>query len=506
MKLLRNLIPAAALMAFASSVPALAAVSVPSETIHIAGSTAYRSAVNNAIANLMTHTGSPTTYGQAAYIGTNLAGANIATFVGTISNVNGGNPVAVEVYWSGSFSGQADLLSNPTTIPWISPSVVPTSGANAVPGGQSGFITNFGLSPGVGGGSQLASSGNPTSGQLAPAAIADFALSDAFQTSGPFKANSVLLAGVTSGGALEPASGNGTGKGEEVGIIPFVWVKGAANSGDTDYGTWKNILNITSLQAQQLLSANNVPASYLTGVPGDSGVTLYVTGRDGDSGTRLDALAESDFGIFSTTDQYTFAVTAAMDGSSDVAGATMTSNDVDQTYALAPNTVPTNNVGGYNSGGSMAKAMAASGEDAALSGYIIGYLGVADADTLLSPNGKADGSTGNPTLPSGYVNGADIEFNGVSLSNPSNHADTTYGLNRINQGAYSFWTYEHFFARPTTETVPGGQQTYTSVPDLLVVAGKVVSDLESTDANVAGYRTSQVTSASRTVEGGVISP
>jgi hypothetical protein len=492
MKFLKNLLPAAALLALASASVQAATAPTATNVIHIAGSTAFRSAVHNAIARLMGSTGT------AAYIGTNLAGANLAVFSGTI----GGSSVVVETAWLGSLSGQGYLINNNNDT-FLTAANIPTSGANAAKaptsaGTQTPFFTNYGLSKGAGGGYQIASSGSAGTTESVPA---DFALSDAFQTSGAFL-SSPLLAGVSATGALEPASGNGTGAGEEVGIIPFVWVKSAANTSDgTAYSTtWKGITNISNLQGQQLLASNQVPASFLTGNSADINVTLYVTGRDGDSGTRLDALAETGFGIFNTTDQYTFGLTTAADGNSyDLAGETLNPNFDDYSYGLVLGVAPTPNVGGYSSGGTLAKAMAAKNGYSDLGGYIIGYLGVADADTVLSPNGKGDGSdTTDPVLPTGYVAGTQLTFNGVGES-----------LAAINYGEYSFWTYEHFFARASNETItPYGESAssyYTANPLLLSTAGHIVSDLETTDANVAGYRTTQVTSV-RSVEGGVVTP
>src|SRR5271170_1614848 len=111
-------------------------------TIHITGSTAYRSAVHNALAHILS---SPT----AAYVGSNLAGANQAVFKGTISGITGN--VYVETVWNGSISGQNALVNNPTTLAWISPSNIPGSGATVIPDGQTGFYTNFGLTAGAGG-------------------------------------------------------------------------------------------------------------------------------------------------------------------------------------------------------------------------------------------------------------------------------------------------------------------------------------------------------------------
>src|SRR5450631_547950 len=91
-------------------------------TVHIAGSTAYRAAVHNAIVAVLN--GGTVT---AAGINTSVAGSNQAVFKGTVSGHTELGTVTVETVWTGSISGVNDLVNNPSITTWLSPSTIPSS-------------------------------------------------------------------------------------------------------------------------------------------------------------------------------------------------------------------------------------------------------------------------------------------------------------------------------------------------------------------------------------------
>ena len=73
-----------------------AAVAPAQETIHITGSTAYRSAVHQAILDML---GGTVSYGYSGTAG--VGKASQAIFTGTVSNIN----VTIKTSWSGSLAG-----------------------------------------------------------------------------------------------------------------------------------------------------------------------------------------------------------------------------------------------------------------------------------------------------------------------------------------------------------------------------------------------------------------
>jgi hypothetical protein len=420
--------------------------------IHIGGSTAYRSAVHNAIVHLMTANGGTC---HVAFAGTSgLAGANQAVFQGTVAGLSG--TTTVETAWNGSITGVAGLVaSNQFTfltaanISTTSPGVA-TASTQAPSNGTSVF-SNFGVTPGP-----TLTSGAQGTTSVTETVVPDIALSDAFQSSTPFASSNGF------------AALNDT----EVGVIPFTWLKGGAVSTDTDVvnGGYGRLTNITALQAKFLFGQGFVKAQGLTGNPADA-YFINLVGRDYDSGTRFDALAEAQSPGTSTITQ--FGNTAiAVTGSG--AGSVIVDNSNVQTSSTLSTKLPAS--GGYNSGGKLVAALQATGTDASndFGGYLVTYAGASDADTVLGV------TAGGPT---GYSPVATLSFNGVNLTKAN-----------VQNGTYSFWTYEHFLTKPG---VTGAVATFAPI-----LSGQLIS----TDATVAGYKLSDLPAAvKRTVEGGTIS-
>jgi hypothetical protein len=437
-----------ALALSAVSLLAMLSTSANADTlIHISGSTAYRSAVHNAIANLMTAGGGTC---HCAYVGSTIAGANQAVFQGTISTAPSLGTVTVETSWNGSISGIAGMVS-PSTHKFTFITAGAISSITVTPSAQSGFTTNFGVLPGAqasaAGFSNISGAGSNTE-----TVACDMAFSDSFQSSTPFAASNGYTA-LTD---------------EHPGVLPFLWMKNAAKTTDTDYanGGWGRLTNITALQAKYLIGAGYGQAVDFTGNTSD---TYYVNlaGRDYDSGTRFDALAEAQLAGTAPVTQFgntAIAVTGSGTGSAIV------DNSNSETTSSLSTALPA--VGGYNSGGKLVGAMQAIGTDGSndFGGYIVCYAGASDADTVLGI------TSGGPT---GYVAPTALTFNGVALTKTN-----------VLNGTYSFWTYEHFLTNGTPAAGSFGALLY--------------SQLLNTDAQVAGYRISDM-KVSRSVEGGLIS-
>jgi len=489
------------------SLIALSALALVSTTahaqtvVHLSGSTAYRSAVYNALAHILTNP-------VAVYSGSSLAGANIATFQGTI----GSTTYEVRCHFTGSVTGIAGL-----TVPASNQySFLHYAGGSAViPGGQSNFFSPYGLVPGAGGGAST------TAATFTEQTDAGF--SDAFQ------ATAALVPGASS--TVNAATLTDLGP---VGILPFAFLKSAAQTGDGDYAAYQDIKDITGLAAQTLYgTVGGVSAQLLTGNVADSQAFVYPVGRDVDSGTRIAAFAETGFGVGTPSVQYSVNTSGGAAAGPDASVASLT------TFANA--NFPTLGQG-YASGGNVATALENSGWDNSnlpnfAYGYGIAYLGAADTDTAItagfqitanvtggSATYTAAGTTGSnvaetiaagdnvyivsttaasqaipttayttvssfnsstklvtlatalpagtynvlvDTLPASYVRPQFLTFNGVTLNQTN-----------VNDGKYQFWEYEHFFIAGST-------------PNAL--ESSLLSQLVSTDAKVAGYTLSSMT-------------
>jgi hypothetical protein len=192
--------------------------------------------------------------------------------------------------------------------------------------------------------------------------------------------------------------------GAKVGIIPFKWVaqKGSAAS----------LVNVTDQAIRQALKANAKLALF-TGVSTDT-TRVYVSGRDNNSGTRVNALGESFYGIFTAPKQIEVGSNGAM-----------LTNSVDGNIATD---------WGYSGGGSLASQMGydlsqATSIDIGPSGdgtshfSVIAYLGVGDATTAIGNGGR------------------ELTLNGVA-----------YSLAAIQEGRYNFWGNEYVYRKNTVSS------------------------------------------------------
>ena len=168
-----------------------------------------------------------------------------------------------------------------------------------------------------------------------------------------------------------------------VGVQPFTYTKSMS--------TPAGVTNITIQQLQSFMSAGASVVSYFTGKSGaDDTTPIYLVGRDSSSGTRLTAQADAMF----IGDMAHYATNGTC------------------TWVTSP---------GYSSGGAVATVLNSG------CGAAIGYVGVADAVTVNS--------------------GANIlAYNGVK---PFVGAWTGSipDWTPVIKGQYSFWSYEHLFAR-----------------------------------------------------------
>lgn len=373
---------------------ALACASLASAqtTIRITGSTAFRSATISSITTLLNsgfdvaYTGSATT--PAA------SGAQYATFVGT-TNAAGisGQSVIIQCAWTGSVEGVRDV-SQGLTQPFIKSTVANSTGGTDVASGVSATTTDTAIYEN---------------------AIPDVSLADNTQA-----------ATIYPTPALEEA---------QVGVIPFVFLKGRVGASHPAKTAFDSINNITGLLAQALISGGT-NISLFTGTADTTSTKLYVMGRNALSGTRLVTFAETGYGATRTATQFKPTVAGT------VTTGTITAIDLNPAgsgFDAGDN--------GYSSGGTLADELGRTVTDIDGSGNLydgvpfglVGYVGVSDASRMVKNI--------NTTLTTdvSYV----LSYNGVSL-NPVYSTSTqaiTWDFTAVKEGKYSFWSYEYLAYR-----------------------------------------------------------
>jgi hypothetical protein len=191
-----------------------------------------------------------------------------------------------------------------------------------------------------------------------------------------------------------------------VGVVPFTWAK---NKNSTPSAAWNRLVNITDAQARNALAGPNVAAAF-TGNSADISQYVYCVGRNNGSGTRVNCLAACRYGITKPVDQFFIG-----GNPSDAATLVLTEADAGGN-------------GGYESGGSVAKALGIDGScqqtdpNFGNSGWIaIAYLGIGDAKNI------GGSGLGQPFW---------LTLNGVAESNGA-----------IEEGQYNYWNYERLYGR-----------------------------------------------------------
>jgi hypothetical protein len=301
--------------------------------LHLTGSTAFRTAVHEAITNIL-----QPGY-QYGYVGSSFTGASEAIFTGTTySNAasSSGLSVIIKTSWSGSLAG----------IETVSQAVAST---------VSTFLTN--TSPQSAGGTSISSG----SAQFDPATQPDACMSDGWQSTCQYPSPVLNY--------------------QIVGAVTFKFLKNGPNAATNAPG----LTNMTPLLAQALWGAGSLPLSSFSGNPADSNTWVFAIGRDPDSGTRKTAFLET--GIQTYVNQLTLS-TIFQYQPTNAAGAVITGSGSGIGPITGQQPWPMETVdnipfdiaqAGYSSGGQLAAAMTNT------SPYIyVTYLGLSDAKTAES--------------------------------------------------------------------------------------------------------------------------
>ena len=211
-------------------------------TIRITGSTAFRSATNTAIRNILSSGNPQMAFDSGA---SSFTGASYNTFIGTLPGVTG--TVTVKTSWSGAVAGIRDVAQ-----------------ANLIKFLPDGVTTSTGAGSSV---------PPPTSIQTE---VPDIAMGDNTQSSTAFKTPTIQTVA-------------------KVGIIPFAFVAGK--------DTLPSVDNMTFQLHRALLSNGTQPTSLFSNNPAETR-PIYAAGRDPFSGTRLVTLAEDQYGTLNPVTQF----------------------------------------------------------------------------------------------------------------------------------------------------------------------------------------------------------
>jgi hypothetical protein len=506
--------------AMAVAFPASALAVSPVVTFHIAGSTAYRAPVSAAIINYLGGSSA-----HALYAGSSLLGGTASIFEGvpTTGSLQG-QTVIIAANWTGSLSGVVDITTQ-NSIPFFDPSnsTVSTDLASST----SACTTTASASPNnkYGGGKSEAAT------LVSGTAIPDAVMSDSFYTSieavvastggigfsgqptnntntaydinpltGDGLASAIDNASLVEAGGVANGSPVQTGSGGYLGIVPFQWVLGnlsTTGSGTLPTGISVPFTNITQEQAAYFIQAGSAPFSMFGDTAANAPSTfVFLVGRNEDSGTRVDAFAEPQLGFIPTPNQFllTYSGTTATTSAQPPPAANNglnTGGSNAQVTSLSPWTKGTalnteskiswpNNSGhgGYVSGGDVAKVISTTVNQTAIAAaakalvpedttgtYFMGYISIADSGGYVAPGSTLSSATDTPNV----YGGTTLTYNGVAYSQAA-----------VNNGSYSFWSYEHMYYPDGNGTLPAIGTNQQTIAD--TIADSVAQTFASYDS------------------------
>jgi hypothetical protein len=298
------------------------AIQAQTITLHLTGSTAFRTAVQTAILGIL-----QPGY-TAAFAGSSFTGASEAIVSGTtISNINGSPAtVTIKTYWSGSLAGIETVSQQLPLANFL-------ANSNSTSGGTTTALANPGFDA---------------------SDVPELCMSDGFQLTSQYAPPQY------------PALTH-----QNVGVVSFKFIK--------NKNAPAGLTNMTPLLAQALWLNGSLPLSMWTGNPTDATNIIYATGRDPDSGTRKTALLETGVQTFVSS---LAPVTILQYAPSNVTGLVTAKNPgaITKQGPWAPETVDNISFGqgdaGYSSGGDLATAM---GQTSPFN-YVC-YLGLSDTVT-----------------------------------------------------------------------------------------------------------------------------
>jgi hypothetical protein len=470
MKLLKTLTLGAAI----ALTGATAASAATPTIVHVAGSTAFRSGACAAIVDYLSGhlaAGSSNVY-ATGYLNNNptsFAGGSepknvlgldaVVLANGTLGS-GGTATIVFETYWTGSLAGLVDLAvgSAPTSAYIdITNSTVQTSlngnTVNTTSYASNGYTAAGSPTSGTYNGYLGYTQGTGASTVATVASAPDFIFSDSYYSTITEELGQATLTGTITSPTgtftninqlINQINNNATEAGGQgqlaAGVVPFEWVLGY--TGGTGTTTINNaISNIGQQTANALVANGYVSQSALSGATNPSDNYFYLVGRNEDSGTRIDSLAEIQFGVVTDIFQYYVPGYAG-----NPAGVNATKAGYFPKQAL--NTEPTiswNALGnsGYATGADVRTALnstvSLTGTSSMANGtagntgsnYFIGYVGISDANNVvINPPGSLAAKSGAACKA--------LTYNGVA-----------YSPTTVENGSYTDWGYEHIYYLPS---------------------------------------------------------
>ena len=363
----------ASMLAVSSASTAFAASTGSYDVVlRVTGSTAFRRSTAQAIENIIV---SNKRIGYRSGSGvTGHLNAGRAVYTGTLSN---GKTVLIQTSWSGSEAGFKSIAAtSPVAITnWLDD----TNIASAAVGSSTAVAVDT----------------------TNDSAVANVAMADNAQNE-----------------SLQKGTGYITLTSHQVGVVPFVWVRGT--SANAEVQSYLNAFtNITSQQAQGVFNtalnlknwAYGVDTAGKTVLP--ENIYVYAVGRDNLSGTRLNALLET----------YAAAKNAITQSITQVTPVTNTTN-------LTGYTVNANVASGLTSGGTLVQSLGKPAVNTIVDSVFVGYAGIAD---VTAGNYPGTGINGDGSFSwSGTGTNPVLSYNGVAYSKPA-----------VLNGTYTFWGYEY---------------------------------------------------------------
>ena len=392
--------------------------------VYITGSTAFRTAAINAITAAVGLTGSPSlASGGGTGNDTNIAGTGKTSFIWEGGHdPSSGLPVTVCATFTGSASGVGIVMGS-VAIPFLPDG---STGAN----NASAYDDSQGTTPHAG----------------YPKTIPDFAFSDVYQSSTPFNSS----------------AGYADGTDQVVAICTFKWMASKnfplGPSGGSTASTLFSSYSVDPNFTNQLLSTGLAPLSMLSGSSSDRHVEIFATGRNPDSGTRITTFADGLYGINKVVKQY----------HPTISGGAVTSHalyPVETIFGL----LSTGSVGnsGEATGGNLRAFLQATLPTSGLTNeaagttaaYYMTYLGISDAAAV-------EGNSGNLT---GAV---EMSYKGA-----------VYSTTAIQDGRYTFWSYEHIIDRGDLDVGAAGDGAALNIENSVVAT---IQGWDSTNTNING--------------------
>jgi hypothetical protein len=425
--------------------------------IYVCGSTAYRAPVTKAIQDVLITSGTTI---NVAWDGGSAANPLYKAGEAIISGSYAGTAVIVHTFWTGSLSGLIDLSVPNTITKWIGDAVVESGGAAATSGSN---------------GININGSGYATVSSQPQITMSDsFADSIGKSIAGAPGGKTYQSAITALGSALHSAGTQGE---TVVGIVPFIWVAGNQTSGTPPY------TNITQQAAAALQDVGYAPITELengAAVTSDTNDYAFLIGRNEDSGTRIGAEAEAQIGSAGATssfgqpvDQYyaTFTGSPSTDG-------TFGSNPADGIAAgtaiqTGGASVSVSDIGLWPANSALNTENAVNWNTEGHSGQISGgdvanVLLASNSLTLnLSSIDNGDGQPGNwsPGVSKAYLVAYLAASDAASLptANFLSYNGVPYSAANIDNGAYTFWTFEHMYYRTSgANAISGLTQTFAN--------------------------------------------